>query len=314
MSIAAPAPKARPLSPAQIKQLSVRSNRPGLVRAITHYGAILVTGALIWLVMTHYGLVWALPLLLLQGYFVAFLFMAVHESAHKTVFQSRAMSVALGHLSSFTIVLPYEYYALFHWDHHRYTQDPERDPELLIGGIPSSDAKLAVAYTGIVQLVNRIRLLFRHALTGTVTAPWIPEDKRALVVLEARAYAAGYLVLLAGSIALQTTIMLWTWLVPLFLGQLFLRPYLYAEHTGCDDHTHSAYENTRTTYTGALMKWFAWNMPYHVEHHAYPSVPFHALPQLNEIVAERITHRGENYRAVTRETWSWFRRARRSGA
>jgi fatty acid desaturase len=56
------------------------------------------------------------------------------------------------------------------------------------------------------------------------------------------------------------------------------------------------------------MKWFTWNMPYHVEHHAYPSVPFHALPKLNAIVDDRIKFRGQGYRAVTRETWAWFRK------
>jgi fatty acid desaturase len=106
--------------------------------------------------------------------------------------------------------------------------------------------------------------------------------------------------------------LLWCWLVPLYVGQLFLRPYLYAEHTGCE-RTRSAYENTRTTYTDRLTKWFTWNMPFHVEHHAYPSVPFHALPKLNTIIDERIAYRGQGYRAVTRETWRWFRRARQTG-
>jgi len=90
-------------------------------------------------------------------------------------------------------------------------------------------------------------------------------------------------------------------IVPLIVGQLFLRPYLYAEHTGCD-RTRSAFQNTRTTYTGMVTRWFAWNMPYHVEHHAYPSIPFHALPKLNAIVDERIVFRGRGYLAVTRET------------
>jgi fatty acid desaturase len=107
-------------------------------------------------------------------------------------------------------------------------------------------------------------------------------------------------------------VLLWTWLIPLVIGQMFLRPYLYAEHTGCG-HSNSAFENTRTTATGALMKWFAWNMPFHAEHHAYPSVPFHALPQLNAMIADRIAHHGQGYRAVTRQTWAWFRRARQSG-
>jgi len=61
------------------------------------------------------------------------------------------------------------------------------------------------------------------------------------------------------------------------------------------------------------MKWLTWNMPFHVEHHAYPSVPFHALPKLNEAIDGRIRYRGQGYRAVTRETWRWFRQARQTG-
>ena len=70
--------------------------------------------------------------------------------------------------------------------------------------------------------------------------------------------------------------------------------------------TRSAFENTRTTMTTELVQWLAWNMPYHVEHHAYPSVPFHALPKLNAIVDGEIVYRGRGYLAVTRETWAWF--------
>lgn len=301
----------RALTPIQLKELSVRSNAPGLVRTITHYGAIALVGTATWQATIIYGALFAVPLMIVQGYLIAFLFMPVHEAAHKTVFTARPMNVALGHLSSLLIMLPYEHYALFHWDHHRYTQDPKRDPELISASIPNSDTKLAIAYTGIVQLVNRIVLLFRRAITGTATAPWIPENKRRMVVRESRAYALVYLSVLIGSVALSTTVLLWTWLIPLFIGQVFLRPYLYAEHTGCE-RTRSAYENTRTTYTGELVKWFAWNMPFHVEHHAYPSVPFHALPKLNEIIADRIAHRGQSYRVVTRETWAWLRRARKN--
>jgi fatty acid desaturase len=303
----------RALTPAQLKELSLRDNLPGLIRAVSHYVAIALAGAAIWQVAARFGVLWTVPLLLLQGYLVAFLFMAVHEAAHKTVFSRRIANEALGHLSGLMIMFPYEYYGLFHWDHHRFTQDPARDPELASATIPSSDTRLAIAYSGIVQLVRRIRLLLRHAVTGRVVAPWVPEAKRALVVREARAYVLFYVVLSIASLTLSSAILLWVWLLPLFLGQLFLRPYLYAEHTGCD-HTRSAYENTRTTYTGALTKWFAWNMPYHVEHHAYPSVPFHALPKLNVVIADRIAYRGQGYRAVTHETWRWFRRARQSGA
>lgn len=309
MSNAITATGEKALTSAMLRELSVRSDLQGLVRAASHYGVIVALGTLIWLVSSRYGVVWAVPLIVAQSYFVAFLFMVVHETAHKTAFRSRALNLAFGHLSSFAVFLPYEYYCLFHWDHHRYTQDPARDPELLSVPIPRSDTQLAIAYTGLRQVAFRVGLLLRHALTGNATSPWIPESKRHVIVKEARLYVAGYLVLLLASLVLHTSILLWVWVVPAIVGQSFLRPYLYAEHTGCE-RTRSAFQNTRTTYTGMFVKWFAWNMPYHVEHHAYPSIPFHALPKLNGIVADQIVYRGPGYIAVTRETWAWFRRAR----
>ena len=306
-------PRLKPLSPLILRDLSTKSNIAGVVRAASHYGMIVIVGALISLVSSRYGLPWALPLIAAQGYFVAFLFMVVHETAHKTAFRSHALNLVVGNLSAFMIGLPYQYYCLFHWDHHRYTQDPEKDPELIVGPKPASHTQLAIAYSGLLQVFVRIRLMFRHALTGQVIVPWIPQHKRTAIVLEARLYLAGYLLLFVASAALHSAILLWVWILPLLAGQLILRPYLYAEHTGCE-RTRSSFENTRTTMTGRIMKWFAWNMPYHVEHHAYPTVPFHALPRLNAIVDGHIVYRGRNYRTVTRETWAWFRRQRQRSA
>ena len=62
------------------------------------------------------------------------------------------------------------------------------------------------------------------------------------------------------------------------LGQPFLRAYLLAEHARCP-HVANMLENTRTTFTTALVRLIAWNMPFHAEHHAYPAVPFHKLPR-----------------------------------
>jgi len=301
----------KPLSPAMLRELSIRSNLLGAVRTISHYATIVLIGALIWKVTSSHGVLWALPLMIVQGYFVAFLFMAVHETAHKTAFKSRGLNLAVGYLSAFIIGLPYEYYCLFHWDHHRYTQDPEKDPELIVGAKPASDTQLAMAYSGLLQVAGRLWLMLRHAVTGKVVVPWIPENKRATIVTEARTYVALYALLLALSLWFSSALPLWIWIVPLIIGQFFLRPYLYAEHTGCD-RTRSAFQNTRTTYTGAIVKWFAWNMPYHVEHHAYPSIPFHALPKLNEIVDGEIVYRGRGYIRTTRETWAWFRRQRQT--
>ena len=108
MSTAITATGEKLLSSAELRELSARSNLPGIVRAVSHYGAIVVFGTLIWLVSSIYGLLWAIPLIVAQGYFIAFLFMVVHETAHKTAFRSRALNLVFGHLSSFAIALAYE--------------------------------------------------------------------------------------------------------------------------------------------------------------------------------------------------------------
>jgi len=310
-TVSEPGHRLKPLAPAMLRELSVRSDLRGAAQSLGHYGMIVLVGVLIWLVSSRYGILWALPLMVAQGYLVAFLFMAVHETAHKTAFRSRGLNLAVGYLSAFIIGLPYEYYCLFHWDHHRYTQDPEKDPELIVGVKPTSDTQLAIAYSGLLQVAGRLRLMLGHAVTGKVVVPWIPENKRAIIVTEARVYVASYALSLALSLWFSSALLLWVWIVPLMIGQFFLRPYLYAEHTGCD-RTRSAFQNTRTTYTGAIVKWIAWNMPYHVEHHAYPSIPFHALPKLNGIVDGEIVYRGPGYIRTTRETWAWFRRQRQA--
>jgi hypothetical protein len=42
--------------------------------------------------------------------------------------------------------------------------------------------------------------------------------------------------------------------------------------------------NCRTVYMNRLNRFLYWNMNYHVEHHMFPLVPYHALPKLHEAV------------------------------
>ena len=273
-----------------LKSLSGRSNGPGLSRALGHFGAIAVTSTLLW---QWRDSLWAIPLIALQGYLLAFLFTAEHETAHHTAFRSRFLNYIVGHLSGLVILLPYEYYRVFHWDHHRYTQDHDRDPELQLR-VPSDRLGVILFWSGLPIWINRVKLLLKHGVMGRVTVPWVPEDKKALIVREARLYVLAYACIILLSIATGSMAALMLWVLPVMVGQWFLRPYQLAEHTGCD-HGKNMLHNSRTTYTNAFVRYFAWNMPYHAEHHAYPAVPFHALPQLHAHTKPHIKHTGDGY-------------------
>ena len=71
------------------------------------------------------------------------------------------------------------------------------------------------------------------------------------------------------------------------LAQPLLRAYLLTEHTLCP-HEANGLVNTRTTLTNAALRFVMWNMPFHAEHHMYPSVPFHRLPDAHDALRGRL--------------------------
>jgi fatty acid desaturase len=273
---------AHELSRADVRGLTARSDRPALLRAVWHFGMLAVTGALIWSFRTT---VWVVPLMVVHGYMLAFVFCALHETAHRTAFRTRGLNVVVGHLAGVLTFWPYGNYRVYHWDHHRFTQDQERDPELYFAKPRTLSAYLFVL-TGIPNAIRRIGDILLLTL-GRADKPWMAPTERRSLIIEARAYAAVYVAVAAASIVAGSPVALVVWFVPWIVGQTFLRPYLLAEHTGCA-FTRDSLENTRTTLTRFVVRLFAWNMPYHAEHHAYPAVPFHALPRLHDRIQGKI--------------------------
>ncbi len=277
----------------ELHPLMARSDGPALRRAALHLGVLAVTGVLLWRLRAT-G--WTLPLLVAHGYVLAFVFCAFHETAHRTAFRTRWLNTALGTLAGLLIFWPYRNYRVYHWEHHRFTQDAARDPELYFSK-PASVGAYLLVLTGVPNLIRRVSDLLRLA-GGRADRPWMAAPERRPLILEARIYLGVYLVVALASALTGSPMALLLWIAPLLVGQAFLRPYLLAEHTACGA-TRDCLENTRTTRTLALVRLFAWNMPYHAEHHAYPAVPFHALPRLHEHVRARLANLESGYIVAT---------------
>jgi len=292
---------------ADLRALMERSNRPALVRALWHLGVLAITSTLVW---RFRGTAWVVPLLVVHGYVLAFMFCAFHEAAHRTAFRARQLNVMLGTLAGILIFWPYQNYRVFHWQHHRYTQDPARDPELYFRK-PTSLGSYLFALTGIPNFIRRTADILRLA-RGRADRPWMAPAERPTLIVEARVHLMAYALIAMGSVAAGTPVLLLVWILPLLIGQVFLRPYLLAEHTGCA-LTRDCLDNTRTTLTLALVRLFAWNMPYHAEHHAYPAVPFHALPRLHDHVRGKIANLEPGYIAATIAVNRFLFRGERTG-
>jgi fatty acid desaturase len=276
-----------------LRRLSRRSNARGFLQLAAHGLTLAATGLLVW---ASRGRLWILPAMLAYGIVLNFVFCALHETIHRTAFASRRINDAVAWVTGAIMVLPAEYFRAFHFAHHRFTQDSARDPELALPPVSSLGVYLWRA-TGIPNWTKRLSITARHALTGRVTEPFVTEAKRAAIVREARVLWCVYGAILALSLAFRSDAALIYWIFPLLLGQPFLRLYLMSEHADCalsDD----MYANTRTTYTNGAVRLLAWQMPFHVEHHAFPAVPFHALVRVNALIRDRIEVDARGYLAL----------------
>jgi fatty acid desaturase len=284
-----------------IRSLEVRSDRRGLIQLGTHVAVLVVTATAITL---GRGSIWVAPAMLAHGIALVFLFSAEHETIHRTAFRSRWLNDATAWVAGLVLLLPPAYFRYFHFAHHRYTQDPERDPELALPK-PAGFTEWLNQVSGWPYWRGQVGLLIAHA-RGRVTAAYIPDRNRAEVIREARIFLAVYLGAIVLSIAVRSDVLLLYWIIPALLGQPFLRLYLMAEHTGCP-LVADMLANSRTTLTNGAVRSIAWNMPYHAEHHAFPSVPFHGLPGLHKQLRNDIETIARGYLEVHRTLLRGFR-------
>jgi len=287
----------RVIPAAVLKRLYQRSDRAGALQTAAHVVLLIAGGTLVWQTRDSW---WVLPALLLQGIFVNALFAAMHESVHYGSFKTRWMADLLAFFSGAAILNNAGFYRHYHMAHHRYTQDPARDPELLSVQPPRTWGQYLYRISSIPFVILRLRdiLLFpfgKHGDVGYIHQSAWPEATR-----WGRWLLALYVALIVGSVAFQTTIVLWVWFLPMLVGLPFLRLYLVCEHTLCP-FSDDGFANTRTTLSNPLLRFLMWNLPLHAEHHLFPNIAFHHLPEAHRHLRPHLKHVAKGYIQVQAE-------------
>ena len=277
-----------------IRQLSGRSDLQGLIRFAGHVGYLCLTGSLIWFTESNYWLL--VPAMILHGLGIVTMFAAMHECVHRTAFDSRGLNDIFGWIAGALCCYNFTYYRKYHTLHHRHTQDHERDPELA-SPKPTTLRGYLFHLSGIGFWFLKPKELL-VAIRGR--SPYVPEQARAMVSISAAAQLGLYVALFVGSLVFRTNVVLLFWFLPAVLGQPLLRAMLIVEHTGCT-HDENGLTNTRTTLTNWPLRFLMWNMPYHAEHHLYPSIPFFRLPDAHVSIKERLEHLAAGYPAANLE-------------
>ena len=262
---------------AQLRSLCVASDGAGAIQALSHVGAIVVTGTLLWL---WRGTWWSVPLFAVHGVLLNFLYAGQHELSHWTVFRTGWLNEWVGRVFGFVLFYPRTFDQVQHMAHHRFTQDWARDGEL------ARERYTLGAYllwmSGVTYWYTRWRRILRFSL-GVVTEPYLPVKRHAELSREARWHLAGYASIAGISVAAHSWAAVILWLAPMLAMKGVHQLQNTIEHLGLP-HEDNVLVNTRSTRTNAVTRWLGWQMQYHTAHHAFPGVPFHRLRELHEAI------------------------------
>ena len=208
-----------------------------------------------------------------------------HESSHGTAFKTDWMNNALYELASFMVIRESVRWRWSHTRHHSDTIIVGRDPEIAV----PRPFKLGVFILNFFN-VFAFRMYWSNVLlhcTGKVTADertYIPETEYPKLFIRARIYVLIYLGIIGLSIYSGSILPLLYIGLSSFYGGWLMPVYGNTQHAGLAENVLDHRLNCRTVYMHAVNRYLYWNMNYHVEHHMFPLVPYHALPKLHELI------------------------------
>jgi fatty acid desaturase len=205
-----------------------------------------------------------------------------HETGHGTAFRTQWLNDAVYQVASFMNMKEATFWRWSHARHHTDTIIVGRDREIAAMR-PPDVLRLALNLVGIREAIRNVVSVGRHA-AGRLTAEevtFIPEPERRRVYREARVWAACYLTVIGAAVYLGSWLPLMYVGLPTLYG--FWLGYLFGvtQHAGLAENVLDHRLNSRTIYMNPMLRYLYWNMNYHVEHHMFPMVPYHALPMLH---------------------------------
>ena len=271
---------------AELKRLMKRSDAPGLYFLGVWLVLIVATG---WAIHASYGSWWLVPAVLAYGAVLGFAYAPSHECAHGTAFRTRWLNEAVLWFSSFVWGESPTHRRFAHSHHHTHTWHWQVDAQMGYRN-PVSLRTYVGDVIGIVEFLPRLKLTLRHALGRIVDRErvYVPATAVPTMIREARILLAVYVALLAWAVVGQTWVPLLYFFIPRFAGAFGVFLFITTQHMAMNQDVYDHRENSRSMTNSWLSRVLYWNMNYHIEHHIYPSVPFHALPALNAAIRDQL--------------------------
>lgn len=266
----------------KMKGLLKRSNGPALRDTILYFGLMGMSAAFaVWMWPSW----WSTPFWLIYGVLYASgADSRWHECGHGTAFKTPWMNGVVYQIACFCLL---RNPVLWHWSHARHHTDTiivGRDPEIITMRPPNL-FKVLILFLGWDSIRSFGKML-RHAVVGMneEEKTFVPESERHKVMSTARAWISIFVAV--GVVAYAMSSILPVMLVggPVIYGSWHYIMTGLLQHTGMADNVIDHRLNTRTLYVNPFSRFIYWNMNYHIEHHLFPMVPYHALPRLHQMI------------------------------
>jgi len=269
-----------------LKSIAARSDRPGLIYLTLWLGSLCMTGALVYLTL---GTFWMWSAMFVHGIFLCVpTYSMSHETAHGTAFRTRWLNETVLWMSSLIYMEEPLHRRYTHTSHHTFTWWAEKDAQFpfdtpmgLKGWITEITGFGILRFHGHVfwQLATKQYTDMLRSCTPEPEFPRMTRNARIMLAIYAAIAAAPFLGIWWP---------VWLIVLPRILGAPVMLLFTLIQHVELQENSPSILESTRSFRTNFLAKFLYMNMNNHVEHHLYPNVPFHALPDLAEAVKEQV--------------------------
>ena len=264
-----------------MKELMKRKDGPAVRDTLILFASLSILGYLAFL---SWGTWWAAPAFFLYGTFYASPGDSRwHECGHGTAFKTPWMNDVLYQIASFMVLRSATPWRWSHARHHTDTIIVGRDPEIITERPPIWRILLMQIfhlYGGPIEIKRFVLHVFGRL--EVQEKEYIPASEHRKVYREARIYMLIFLVVIAACVYTGSILPAMFVILPSFYGNLLVIVFGVTQHLGLYEDVLDHRLNSRTMYLNPVFRFLYWNMNYHVEHHMFPMVPYHALPRLHQ--------------------------------
>ena len=292
-----------------LKALSRRSDAHGLVYFGGYITLVAAAGAA---AVLSWGTLWAIPAFFVYGTLYGFCEVPAHECQHRTPFRTPWLNEAVHWIACFMTYREPIYSRWMHSAHHTHTLLVGRDPEIDLMR-PANLWKMGADFLRIPFAWEHLGALVLHTL-GVVSKgarAYVPESEHAAMIRNARALFLAHAAVFAWAAASASWLPLMLLFFPRMYGAWLHELCVKVQDGGLEINVYDHRRNSRTVLMGPVLRFLYWNMNYHIEHHLFPSVPFHALAKARAAVAHEMPPPVRGLGRACREAFTVFARQQR---